>query len=71
MRRIGVAEVAGELLSSEARGGFLRLFPWLFPCGFLRLFLAEGGRNGAIGTTMRDRALSVLPRSPRLIEVWS
>lgn len=55
----------------RAHDGFLWHFQSLCRCRFPRLFPIAELRGGAIAHGRGDCGLSILPRSPRLIEVWS
>jgi hypothetical protein len=56
--------------SREARGGFARVFEWLFACRLGWLFTINRRGDRAIAHGVGDRGGSVLPTSPRPIEVW-
>jgi len=50
---------------------FRRPFRWRFPCGFRRPFRLRSGARRPIRHGFADRGASILPTSPRPIEVWS
>jgi hypothetical protein len=70
------AECAGA--AALDRGGavarqksFARVFQWLFPCRFPCRFPIKERGGRAVPRGVGDRGASILPTSPRPIEVWS
>jgi hypothetical protein len=72
VRDIGAENLAPVDLICVARStAFPRAFRWPFRHRFRRPFPIRSGRRGVIRHRFTDRGGSVLPTSPRPIEVWS
>lgn len=66
-----VVEARDRRWVGSSRGRLAQAFRWRFRHGFRWPFPIRSGRSGAIRHRFADRGDSILPTSPRPIEVWS